>query len=237
MTIDAEYATPAAEPLYITLDNALAPYLSGDLDATGGLIKVLTEIIASADHTPDLVRTLHTAIKGLTPTAELMPAIYKAVGVALELNAPAEATSTYNTAHTSQPTATRRGKGPREGTDGDTILKIMAEKPGVPMKIGHFTKLMGGASRAGAIGAAMNRLVSIGLTIEVTAPDDPAKHYLRTDDPTAPQQAPDTTDEAESAPVTAAAPEAAPAADTAPDTDADTAKATPARRGTAKTGK
>jgi hypothetical protein len=239
MTIDAEYAAPLADPMHAMLDQALAPYLSGDLDATDDLVEALWEIIDTADRTPDLVRTLHGVIKALPPTPEITPKVFNAIGAAMEFDTPALVTPSYGGARTAQPAArTRRAGGPREGSLGDEMLKRMGGQPGYAWKIGDFAKEMGGASRAGALGAAMDRLVDAGLTIQVA---EGPKRYLRTDDPDAPQQTTDT-DTADTAPATPDAPADAPAdtgADAAPAVEpADTAKtATAARRGAAKSGK
>ena len=242
MTIDAEYAAPLADPMHAMLDQALAPYLSGDLDATDDLVEALWEIIDTADRTPDLVRTLHGVIKALPPTPELTPKVFNAIGAAMEFDTPAPIVSQgYGTARPAQPTArTRRTAGPREGSLGDEMYKRMGGQLGYAWKIGDFAKEMGGASRAGALGAAMDRLVDAGLTVQVA---EGPKRYLRTDDPDAPAQATDT-DTADTAPATPDAPAETPAADTgadaAPATEsADTTKtATGARRAAAnKSGK
>ena len=247
MTVDAEYAAPLADPMHAMLDQALAPYLSGDLDATDDLVEALWEIIDTAERTPDLVRTLHEVIRNLPPTPELTPKVFNAIGAAMEFDTPAPVVSQgYGTSRTAQPAArTRRAGSPREGSLGDDMYKRMGNQPGYAWKIGDFTKDMGGASRAGALGAAMDRMVEAGLTIQVA---EGPKRYLRTDDPDAPKQTPDTdtADAADTAPATPDAPADAPVADTAvtgadavPAAEsADSAKtATAARRTAAKSGK
>jgi len=45
MTIDAQYAAPLADPMHTLLDNALTPYLDGDLDASDDLIDALSQAL------------------------------------------------------------------------------------------------------------------------------------------------------------------------------------------------
>jgi hypothetical protein len=211
------------------LDTALQPYLDGDLDATDALIDALFEVIATADRSSALISTLYTAIKGLTPSHELMAPMFKAIGAAYEFTAPAPAHTGSQAVSPSQAAARNRRGGPKDGSLGEEIVNLMTARPGVAWKPGTLAKQLGGVQRTGAVGAALNGLVRDGLAI--LAIESP-KHYMLTDDPAAPTQTPDTTpDEAEDAPANA------PAADTAPNAaaePADTGKAPAARRGTAK---
>jgi hypothetical protein len=237
MTIDAEFAAPLADPMHTLLDNALTPYLDGDLDASDDLIDTLLDLIASAERTPELVRTLHTAIKTLPPSRDLMPAMHAAIGAALELDTPAPASNGYGNTGASRTTAraatAHTGSGAsREGSIGARIKGIFTNNPGKAYRVGDLVKAlstMGYDHSGGAVGAALNGMTDRG---EAALVGDKPKLYLAADDPAAPTQAPDTTpDQADDAPVTA------PATDTATDTAAEPADAgkTPApRRAAAK---
>ena len=246
MTIDAQFTAPAADPMHHMLENALQPYLNGDLPATDTLIDRLFEVIATADRDSSLINTLYGAIKGLTPSHELIEPMYKAIGAAYEFAAPAPAHSVSVSASPSQAAARNRRGGPRDGSLGDQIIADMSATPGQPWKIGDLAKKYGGPHRNGAVGAAMARLVENGLAVPVDLPNERAVHYLLTEDPAAPAQIPDTTpapDPAESAPVTETpdTPAQQPAADTDtaadPGESADAPKTAGTRRTGAKTGK
>jgi hypothetical protein len=241
MTVDAQYTAPAADPMHTMLENALTPYLNGDLPATDTLIDRLFEVIATADRDASLITTLYSAIKGLTPSHELIEPMYKAIGAAYEFSAPAPAHSSSVSASPSQAAARNRRGGPRDGSLGEQIIEDMSATPGQPWKIGDLAKKYGGAHRNGAVGAAMKGLVERGLAVPVTVSGERAVHYLLTEDPAAPAQIPDTAPApAESAPVTEtpeAPAEQAPAPDTAPAESAEAPKTAGTRRTAAKTGK
>ena len=239
MTIDAQYAAPLADPMHTLLDNALTPYLDGDLDPTDELIDALLDLIAAADRDADLVRTLHAAIKTLPPSRDLMPAMHEAIGAALEINKPAAAHNGYGNTVTSRSASVRTSSGTsREGSIGARIKGIFNNNPGKAYRVGDLVKAlsdMGFDHSGGAVGAALNGMVSRGEAVQV---GERPKLYLAADDPEAPQQTPDTTPNTPAdAPVTAEVPEAT-AEPTPTDTGAapapDTAKATAARRGPAK---
>jgi hypothetical protein len=241
MTIDAAYTAPVADPMHTMLENALQPYLSGELPATDALIDRLFEVIAHADRDSSLITTLYNAIKGMTPSHELIEPMYKAIGAAYEFNAAPVSTGTPTLSPTQVAVRNRKG-GPRDGSLGEQILTDMRENPGTPYKIGTLAKMYGGPARQGAVGAAMKALVEKGLAVPVTLTGERAIHYLLADDPAAPEQipgtAPEHTDPAPQTTETPATPDTAPAADTAPDTaetapEADASKP-PARRGPAK---
>lgn len=204
MTIDAQYAAPLADPMHTLLDNALTPYLDGDLDPTDELIDALLDLIASADRDADLVRTLHAAIKTLPASRDLMPAMHEAIGAALEISKPAPAHTGYGTTPTSRSAAVRSGSGTsREGSIGARIKSIFDNNPGKAYRVGDLVKTLsdkGFEHSGGAVGAALNGMVSRG---EATQIGERPKLYLAADDPEAPQQTTDT-NPAESAPVTEA---------------------------------
>jgi hypothetical protein len=239
MTIDAQYAAPLADPMHTLLDNALTPYLDGDQDANDELIDALLNLIASAERTPDLIRTLHTAIKTLPASVNLMPAMHKAIGAALELEEPAPASTGYSSTPTSRSAAARTSSGAsREGSIAGRIKGIFNNHPGQTYRVGDLVKAlsaMGHDHSGGAVGAALNNMVARGEAVQI---GEKPKLYLAADDPDAPQQAPDTTPApADQTPAPADAPETPaeqPAADTTPDTAPDAGKTTPARRSTAK---
>jgi hypothetical protein len=239
VTIDAQYAAPLADPMHTLLDNALTPYLDGDLDASDDLIDALLDLIASAERTPDLVRTLHTAIKTLPASRDLMPAMHEAIGAALELKTSAPVGGGYNSTSTSRSATARTSTGTsREGSIGSRIKGIFAGHPGQTYRVGDLVKAlstMGHDHSGGAVGAALTNMVARGEAVQV---GERPKLYLAADDPEAPQQIADTAPD--QAPAATDLPEApAPAAETTPDpyeqspASADAAKA-PARRGTAK---
>lgn len=233
MTIDAEYAAPLTGPMHAMLDNTLTPYLDGDLDASDDLIDALLEVIAAAERTPELIGTLHGAIKTLPPARELMPAMHQAIGAALELEAPAPASSGYGNSSAWRSAAARTSSGnSREGSIGARIKGIFAKNPGTPQRVGDLVRAlssMGYDHSGGAVGAALTGMAKRGEAVQV---GEKPKLYLAADDPTLPQHTPDTApDEAEDAPVTADATDAPAAVPNA--SDADKAPAT--RRATAKT--
>ena len=244
MTIDAAYVAPIATPMHTMLDQALTPYLEGDLDASDNLIDALLDIIASAERTPDLIGILHGAVKTLTPTPELMPAIYGAIGAAMEFDTPAPAHTGYGNTSSSRPSAARVTSGTsREGSIGARIKGIFNNNPGEAYRVGDLVKALserGHSHSGGAVGAALNGMVDRGEAIQV---GERPKLYLAADDPEAPQQTPDTAAEADAAPETPNAPAETSAADTgdASGTAAESAElgktATGTRRGAAKTGK
>ena len=235
MTIDAQYAAPLADPMHTLLDNALTPYLEGDLDASDDLIDALLDLIASAERTPDLVRTLHTAIKTLPASRDLMPAMHEAIGAALELKPSAPVGNSYATSSSSRQATARTSSGTsREGSIGARIKRIFDGNPGQTYRVGDLVKAlsnMGYDHSGGAVGAALNNMVARGEAVQV---GERPKLYLAADDPAAPQQTPDTdTTPADQAPVTADTPDT----ETAPTAEpADAAKATATRRTTGKTG-
>jgi hypothetical protein len=239
MTIDAQYAAPLADPMHTLLDNALTPYLDGDQDAGDELIDALLNLIASAERTPDLIRTLHTAIKTLPASVNLMPAMHKAIGAALELEEPAPASTGYSSTPTSRSAAARTSSGTsREGSIAGRIKGIFNNHPGQTYRVGDLVKAlsaMGYDHSGGAVGAALNGMVSRGEAVQI---GEKPKLYLAADDPEAPQQitypAPATADEA---PVTADAPETpdtAPADEATPAPESETPKTTGTRRAPAK---
>ena len=235
MTIDAQFAAPLADPMHTLLDNALTPYLDGDLDASDDLIDALLDLMASAERTPELVRTLHTAIKTLPPSRDLMPAMHQAIGAALELETPAPAHSGHGSTSTSRTATARTSSGTsREGSIGARIKSIFDNNPGQTYRVGDLVKAlsnMGYDHSGGAVGAALNNMVGRGEAVQV---GERPKLYLAADDPEAPQQTTDTDPApADQAPVTADTPDTATAPTAEP---ADAAKATATRRTTGKTG-
>jgi hypothetical protein len=240
VTIDAEYAAPLTGPMHAMLSDALSPYLDGDLDASDDLIGSLLDVIACAENTPELVKTLHEAIRSLPPTRELMPAMHDAIGEALELKSPAPASNGYgNTGSNSRQATARTSSGTsKEGSIAGRIKGIFNNHPGQTYRVGDLVKALSATGHdhsGGAVGAALTNMVARGEAVQV---GEKPKLYLAADDPEVPQQtteaAPETADQA---PVTAEAPEATtetPDPDTAQETAPDTAKATPARRSTAK---
>jgi hypothetical protein len=246
MTIDAQYAAPLADPMHTLLDNALTPYLDGDLDATDELIDALLDLIASAERTPDLVRTLHTAIKTLPASRDLMPAMHEAIGAALELKPTAPVGNSYATTGSSRQATARTSSGTsREGSIAGRIKGIFNNHPGQTYRVGDLVKALstvGHDHSGGAVGAALNGMVSRGEAVQI---GERPKLYLAADDPEAPQQITDTPAPSDDAQASANAPDA-PAEQPAPDTDATTspepavsadAKTAGTRRGSAKTGK
>ena len=189
MTIDAEFAAPLTGPMHSMLDNALTPYLDGDLDASDNLIDALLEVIASAERTSELIRTLHGAIKTLPPTRELMPAMHQAIGAALELDTAAPSNTSYGSA-SSRSAAARTSSGTsREGSIASRIQGLFAKSPSTPMRVGDLVKALsnlGHEHSGGAVGAALTGMVARGEAVQV---GEKPKLYLAADDPEAPQSA------------------------------------------------
>jgi hypothetical protein len=239
MTIDAQYAAPLADPMHTLLDNALTPYLDGDQDANDELIDALLNLIASAERTPDLIRTLHTAIKTLPASVNLMPAMHKAIGAALELEEPAPANTGYSSTPTSRSAAARTSSGvSREGSIAGRIKSIFNNHPGQTYRVGDLVKAlsaMGYDHSGGAVGAALNGMVSRGEAVQI---GEKPRLYLAADDPEAPQQITDPAPAtAEQAPTSTDAPETqdqAPAAEATPAPETDAPKTTGTRRAPAK---
>ena len=229
MTIDAEYAAPLTGPMHTMLDQALTPYLDGDLDASDDLIDAMLEVIAAAEHTPDLIRTLHGAIKALPATRELMPAMHEAIGAALELKAPAPVNTGYGNAASSRTTAARTSSGTsREGSIGDRLKRIFAKNPGEALRVGDLVKAlstMGYDHTGGAVGAALNGMVARGEAVQV---GEKPKRYLAADDPNTQTPDTDTVSDETTTPETDQTPDT-------PDQAADAAKTSATRRTTAKT--
>ena len=246
MTIDAQYAAPLADPMHTLLDNALTPYLDGDLDASDELIDALLNLIASAERTPDLVRTLHGAIKTLPASRDLMPSMHEAIGAALELKTSAPVGGGYASTSTSRAASARTASGTsREGSIGSRINGIFKKNPGQAFRVGDLVKALsnlGHDHSGGAVGAALTNMVARGEAVQI---GERPKLYLAADDPEAPQQNTDTTpaaEAAESAPVTETAetqaeatPEQAPATEAAESAEAPKTAGT--RRTPAKAGR
>jgi hypothetical protein len=239
VTVPTEFVTPVTAPMFSMLNQALAPYENGDLDASDDLIGDLLDVIGAAEVTAGLIGSLKALIGTLPPSEDVMSAMYEAFGTAMDFTPRRTLTPPAATGQAPARSASARtGSGPREDSIGAVCMEIMATRPGEPLRTQDFVNELAARDRkhgSGAVGAAINRLVETGLAVLVNA--SPQK-WLRADDPTLAEQITDTApDNTPDAPVTAEAPEAT-AEPTPATTDAapapDTAKATPARRGPAK---